>query len=60
MCLGSFVACFGPKTKIEGISYPDDYDFRNPFITSISIDHHKYGLSPKGVSCIVFRDKEIR
>lgn len=29
-------------------------------MTSISIDHHKYGLSPKGLSCIMFNSMELR
>ena len=36
------------------------FDFRQPGVTSISADTHKYGYSPKGTSFLGFRDKAIR
>lgn len=44
-CLGSFVVPFLPKLAEKA-------NFTNPNITSISCDHHKYGLAPKGVSTV--------
>jgi sphinganine-1-phosphate aldolase len=35
-------------------------DFRNPGVTSISVDTHKYGFGPKGYSVCLFRSKELR
>lgn len=26
----------------------------------MSVDHHKYGLAPKGISAILYRHKELR
>jgi len=31
-----------------------EFDFRVPGVTSISCDHHKYGLAPKGVSIVSY------
>lgn len=28
--------------------------------TSISLDHHKFGLAPKGISTVFFKTKELR
>lgn len=52
-CLGGFI-----------ISFLDEYinkkwDFRCKGVTSISIDLHKHGGSPKGVSCILYNSKHI-
>lgn len=45
-CLGGFLIVFA---KEAGLKLPP-FDFSVPGVTSISIDHHKYGLSPKGNS----------
>lgn len=29
-------------------------------VTSISVDHHKYGLAPKGVSIVLYKNKALR
>jgi sphinganine-1-phosphate aldolase len=29
-------------------------------VTSVSLDHHKYGLAPKGISCLLFKKRELR
>ncbi len=29
-------------------------------VTSISCDHHKYGLAPKGSSIVMFKNKTLR
>ena len=36
------------------------FDFSLDGVTSISIDHHKYGFAPKGVSAIFYKTKELR
>ena len=35
------------------------FDFRNPGVTTISADLHKFGYTAKGASTIVCRDPEI-
>ncbi|TNY22188.1 pyridoxal phosphate-dependent transferase [Rhodotorula diobovata] len=55
-CLGSFLVPF-----LERAGFPTvPFDFRVPGVTSISCDTHKYGFSPKGSSCIMYRSKQIR
>jgi sphinganine-1-phosphate aldolase len=56
-CLGSFINPFAEKA---GFKQPHYVDFRIPGVTSISVDPHKYGLGPKGVSICLFRDSELR
>ena len=52
--------CFAEKTKLENVEFNKDFDFRNKNVTSISIDHHKYGLAPKGLSCVLFNNQQLR
>ncbi|BGP49254.1 Dihydrosphingosine phosphate lyase [Rhodotorula kratochvilovae] len=55
-CLGSFLVPF-----LERAGFPTvPFDFRVPGVTSISCDTHKYGFSPKGSSCIMYRSKAFR
>ncbi len=56
-CLGSYVL---PFTEQAGFKIPHLYDFRVPGVTSISSDPHKYCYGPKGFSCLMFRNKELR
>ena len=46
-CLGGFVAAFSKK-HAEKIMLDQEG------VTSVSIDHHKFGLGPKGVAAIFF------
>jgi sphinganine-1-phosphate aldolase len=55
-CLGGFVL---PWAKIAGFDIPD-FDFSVPNVTSISCDTHKYGYGPKGLSVVLFKNKELR
>ncbi|MCC5954022.1 MAG: aspartate aminotransferase family protein [Acidimicrobiia bacterium] len=55
-CMGGFVL---PFMESLGMEVPP-WDFRVPGVTSISADLHKLGYVPKGVSCILHRDKELR
>jgi sphinganine-1-phosphate aldolase len=52
-CLGGFVAGF--MKEHEG-----KFSLDVEGVTSISLDHHKFGLAPKGVSTLVFKSKEMR
>lgn len=52
-CLGGFVLAF----------VNDDapvFDFRNPGVTSMSIDTHKYGYAAKGSSVVLYRTSKLR
>ncbi|KHJ91697.1 pyridoxal-dependent decarboxylase domain protein [Oesophagostomum dentatum] len=54
-CLGGFLIPF----MIDcGFNIPI-FDFRNPGVTSISCDTHKYGCTPKGSSVVMYRTKEF-
>lgn len=54
-------ACFGgfilPWLERLGRDLPA-WDLRNPGVTSVSADVHKYGYAPKGASVIVYRGME--
>ncbi|MBE8539693.1 aminotransferase class V-fold PLP-dependent enzyme [Geoglobus acetivorans] len=55
-CLGGFILPFFEKLgeKVE------KFDFRVDGVTSISIDAHKYGYTPKGASSVIFRNTELK
>src|SRR5262245_17039044 len=56
-------ACMGGITlpMMERLGHPIPlFDFRVPGVTSISVDLHKYGYTPKGASVIVYRTKALR
>lgn len=54
MCMGGFLV---PFVKENGYKLEeDDYNFTVKGITSISSDPHKYGLSAKGISVLMFSD----
>ncbi|WP_456478505.1 pyridoxal phosphate-dependent decarboxylase family protein [Geoglobus ahangari] len=55
-CLGGFALPFFEKI---GESIPK-FDFRVDGVTSISMDAHKYGYSPKGASVVLFRNEELK
>jgi sphinganine-1-phosphate aldolase len=55
-CMGGFVL---PFMELDGEHVPP-WDFRVPGVTSISVDVHKLGYSPKGASVILWRDRELR
>jgi sphinganine-1-phosphate aldolase len=60
-CLGSFVIAF-----LKRAGYPSPYedeggfDFRQPGVTSISVDTHKYAFAPKGNSVVLYRNRALR
>lgn len=55
-CLGSFLL---PHLEELGYKVPL-YDFRVPEVTSISMDPHKYGFTPKGSSVVMYRNSKLR
>jgi glutamate/tyrosine decarboxylase-like PLP-dependent enzyme len=55
-CVGGIHLSFMRKL---GYEIPD-FDFTVPGVTSISADLHKYGYAAKGVSAILYRNKNIR
>lgn len=55
-CVGG---CVLPFLRESGVAVPD-FDFRVPNVTSISVDLHKYGFAPKGVSVLLQRRRELR
>ncbi|KIW22469.1 uncharacterized protein PV07_12353 [Cladophialophora immunda] len=60
-CLGSFLM---PHLSKAGFPSPfaeeGGFDFRLPGVTSISVDTHKYGFAPKGNSCVLYRNRQLR
>ncbi|KIH47011.1 pyridoxal-dependent decarboxylase domain protein [Ancylostoma duodenale] len=54
-CLGGFLIPFMADC---GFDIPV-FDFRNPGVTSISCDTHKYGCTPKGSSIVMYRSKDL-
>ena len=60
-CLGSLVIAF---LKQAGFPSPYEneggFDFRQPGVTSISVDTHKYGFAPKGSSVLLYRNRSYR
>jgi sphinganine-1-phosphate aldolase len=56
-CLGSFLLPFAAEAGFPVA--PFDFG-AGEGVTSISVDQHKYGLAPKGVSCVLFRTAALR
>jgi sphinganine-1-phosphate aldolase len=60
-CLGSFVVALLKKAGFpEPYEEEGGFDFRQPGVTSISVDTHKYGFAPKGNSVLIYRNKSYR
>jgi sphinganine-1-phosphate aldolase len=55
-CLGGLLVAFYQSAHIN----IPKFDFRLPGVTSISADYHKYGLCPKGISILLYKDREYR
>ncbi|NOZ30807.1 MAG: aspartate aminotransferase family protein [Crenarchaeota archaeon] len=55
-CVGGFIL---PYFEKMGIDVPL-FDFRVEGVTSISLDAHKYGYTPKGVSVVLFKGEELK
>lgn len=58
-CLGGFVVPWAHENGLNHEELPK-FDFLAKGVTSISVDHHKYGLAPKGVSVVLYKTKELR
>eukprot|EP00127_Corallochytrium_limacisporum_P004958 Clim_evm32s195 gene=Clim_evmTU32s195 len=58
-CLGGFIVPFMEEAGF-GSDLESGFDFRVPGVTSISVDTHKYGYSPKGSSILLWRDQSWR
>ncbi|KNC80774.1 hypothetical protein SARC_06883 [Sphaeroforma arctica JP610] len=55
-CLGGFIVPF-----MDQAGYPvKPFDFRVDGVTSMSMDTHKYGYTPKGTSVVLYRNTELR
>jgi len=55
-CMGGFMLPF-----MEELGYRvPNFDFKVPGVTSISLDAHKYGYAPKGVSIILYKNRKLR
>lgn len=55
-CIGGFTLAYA---RLGGESVPP-MDFAVEGVTSIALDLHKYGFSPKGASLLLFRDADLR
>lgn len=55
-CVGGLILPF-----LDKIGVPvKKWDFSVPGVSSISVDLHKYGYTPKGSSVILYRNKDLR
>ena len=55
-CIGGFTLAYA---RLAGETVPS-MDFAIDGVTSIALDLHKYGFSPKGASLLLFRDADLR
>ena len=55
-CVGG---CVLPFMRDNGVDVPK-FDFELEGVTSISMDLHKYGFAPKGISIVLQRRRELR
>lgn len=55
-CVGGMIL---PFLSMAGIKVKK-WDFTVPGVTSISVDLHKYGFTPKGSSVILYRNRDFR
>ncbi len=55
-CVGGMIL---PFLKRLGQKLPE-FDFNLPGVSSISVDLHKYGFTPKGSSVIMYKNEELR
>ncbi len=55
-CMGGFLL---PYFRRLGADIPE-FDLSVPGVTSISMDYHKYGFTPKGASIVLHRDAALR
>lgn len=56
-CLGGYFTSISTKLKDKRF---DPVDFSLERVGTITVDPHKYGQSPKGVSLVLFRNMELK
>lgn len=49
-----------PFARELGAKKVKPFDFSVPGVSSISCDHHKYGMAPKGISVVMFKEAAVR
>ncbi len=52
-CIGAWVLPWWPGSDTRPL-----WDLRVPGVASLSVDLHKYGYAPKGVSVLLYRDRD--
>ena len=57
-CIGGWY--LGHRRLAEGLPATPPFDLSVPGVTSLSVDLHKYGYTPKGASVLLFQDAELR
>lgn len=57
-CIGGWY--LGHRRLAAELPAPPPFDLSVPGVTSLSVDLHKYGYTPKGASVLLFRDAELR
>ncbi len=55
-CVGGMILPFLPKVGVK----VKKWDFSVPGVSSISVDLHKYGFTPKGSSVILYKNCDLR
>lgn len=55
-CMGGFLLPYFRRLGQD----VEEFDFRVPGVTSMSMDFHKYGLCPKGASVVLYRNEQLR
>jgi len=55
-CIGGFTLAYA---RLGG-EIPPPFDLSIEGVTSVALDLHKYGFSPKGASLLLFRDVDLR
>lgn len=57
-CIGGWYLAH--RRLVPGLPPPPAFDLAVPGVSSLSVDLHKYGYTPKGASVLLFRDAELR
>lgn len=56
-CVGGFALPWLERAGQAGIP---PWDFRVPGVSTISADLHKYGFAPRGISLVLYRDRDLQ
>ena len=57
---GHIYGCLGGFFGVFHNDFQDLFSLDREGVTSISLDHHKFGLAPKGVSAIFYKEASLR